>query len=206
MSKDSWGAVLTFEATGFVKDDDAASADYDELMTSMKEGETEANKERGAAGYDAINLVGWAERPQYDQAGHSIVWARNIKFSSSPVNTLNYDIRKLGRFGVLSMNMVSSMPQLAEIKGAAAKLRNAADFDQGARYADFDDSVDKVAEYGVGGLVAAGVGVAVIKKLGFLGIILAFGKKFFVLGLLAFAAIGRWVKGLFGRKDNDLEV
>ena len=63
-----------------------------------------------------------------------------------------------------------------------------------------------MAEYGVGGLVAAGVGVAVIKKLGLLGIILAFGKKFFVLGLLAFAAIGRWVKGLFGRRDDDLEV
>ena len=101
--------------------------------------------------------------------------------------------------------VISSMPKLAEVKKAAHEFAAHVKFDPGARYEDFDASLDKKAEYGTGGLVAAGVGVAVAKKLG----ILALGLKFIkplLIGLFAlFAAFKNRILGLFGRKTDPLE-
>ncbi|QAY79565.1 DUF2167 domain-containing protein [Sphingosinicella sp. BN140058] len=201
---DVWGAVITFEPTGWVSDDDAKSTDYQELVEQMQSGEEELNAERTKQGYPAQHLVGWAQQPAYDVRTHSVVWAQNIQFAGAERNTLNYDVRLLGRNGVLSLNMVTSMDKLAETRTAAAKFAQAAAFDTGARYADYKPGIDKKAEFGVGGLVAAGVGVAAAKKLGLLGIILAFGKKFIVLLLAGGAAIAGAVRRLFGgRKAED---
>ncbi|MEQ1497023.1 MAG: DUF2167 domain-containing protein [Novosphingobium sp.] len=202
---DAWGAIITFEETGYVADDDAAEADYTELMTQMQKGEAEQNEQRKASGYPGIHLVGWAEQPGYNKLNHSVVWARDLKFSDSQIDTLNYDVRTLGRSGVLSVNLVSTMPRLAEVQKAAHEFASHVKFDSGARYEDFDANMDQKAEYGVGGLVAAGVGVAVAKKLGILAILLKFIKPL-LFGLIALIAVFRnRIMGLFGRKTDPLE-
>lgn len=38
---DSWGAVLTYEGTGYVSDSDARSTDYGEILKSAQSGEDE---------------------------------------------------------------------------------------------------------------------------------------------------------------------
>lgn len=198
---DTWGAVITYEPMGYVSDEDATSADYDALMSDMRQGEEGVNAERTKQGYPAVHLIGWAESPRYDKGAHSVVWARNIKFEGAPENSLNYDVRLLGRHGVLSLNMVSAMSKLAETRQAAAQFAKSAEFNPGARYADYQPGVDTKAEVGIAGLVAAGAGVAVAKKLGLLALILAFGKKFLVIFLAAFAGIGAWIKRKLGRED-----
>lgn len=200
---DSWGAAVSYEPTGYVSDDDAQSADYDELLEQMQAGESENNAQREQAGYPAMNLVGWAERPTYDAARHSVIWAQNIRFADSTRNTLNYDVRMLGRRGVLSLNLISTMDQLPEVKRAAAAFASHAQFNAGSTYADYDSSTDATAEYGVGGLVAAGVGVAAAQKLGIFALILKFGK-FILIGVIALAVAFRSkIAGLFGgRKDE----
>ena len=55
-------------------------------------------------------------RPHYDAAAHKLYWAKEIRFSDGPESTLNYDIRVLGRHGVLSLNAVAAMGQLQQIK------------------------------------------------------------------------------------------
>ncbi|MCI4589446.1 DUF2167 domain-containing protein [Sphingobium sp. BYY-5] len=199
MDEDAWGAVITYDQSGYVKDDDAASTDFDALMTEMKSGEADRNKERTEAGYPPVHLAGWAERPTYDRAHHSVIWARDIRFGDVAEGTLNYDVRLLGRHGVLSLNMISTMSHLSEVKAAAAKFGGSVTFDQGARYADFIPNVDKVAEYGIGGLVAAGAGLLAAKKLGFLALMLAFGKKLLLPIILVFGVGWRWIKGRLGR-------
>ncbi len=201
---ETWGAVLTYEGTGYVSDDDAKTTDYDELMTSMQSADSEINERRKTDGYDQQNLVGWAERPTYDATKHTVIWAQNIKFGSQQDNSLNYDVRVLGRYGVLSVNLLSSMSRLPEIRTAAKDLSAAAAFESGARYADFNAASDTVAEYGVGGLVAAGVGIAAAKKLGFLAIALAFGKKFIVLILAGAAGLWQLIQRKIGRKEEEV--
>lgn len=207
-ASDAWGAVVTFEESGYVSDEDAATTDYDELLTAMQEGTNEANAARAEAGYPTIALVGWAERPAYDKATHSVVWAQNLRFSDGVTNTLNYDVRTLGRYGVLSLNLVSTMDKLGEVRVAAKQFAAHASFDSGARYGDFDPATDASAEYGIAGLIAAGAGVAAAKKLGLLGTIGVFLVKFLKPILVGVALLGGGIwqafKGrLFGRKEEE---
>jgi uncharacterized membrane-anchored protein len=73
--------------------------------------------------------------------------------------------------------MVDVMSNLPAVREAAKDLGATVKFNPGSRYADFNSSTDKLADYGLAGLVAAGVGVAVAKKAGLLAILLIFFKK-----------------------------
>lgn len=196
-----WGAVVTYEDSGYVSDKDAAKIDAEKLLTELRSGEEESNAARTKAGYETIHLAGWAEPPSYNAEKHFAVWAQDLKFGQATSNTLNYDIRVLGRRGVLSLNVVAGMSDLPEVKAAADGIVQTAAFEPGSRYADFEKGKDKVAEYGVAGLVAAGVGAAAVKKLGLLGIILAFGKKALVFLVAGFAAVAAWARRFFGGKN-----
>lgn len=198
-----WAAVITYEDTGHVADNDAKEQDYAAVLKQMQDGQEAANPERVKAGYPEMHLLGWAQPPFYDAASHSLIWAREIQQRGSPTNGLNYDVRLLGRTGVLSLNMLSEMPLLGDVRGAAQRFGKAVTFEPGAAYADFDASSDKAAEYGLAGLVAGGTAVAVAQKVGLLAIVLKFGKLI-LIALFAFGAAGwRHIKRLFGRKEEE---
>ena len=198
----TWGAVIQYEETGHVPDEDAADQDYDQVLADMKAGEEESNKAAREAGYPGSITVGWAQAPAYDPVRKTLIWARNIKFDNSEGNTLNYDVRTLARTGVLSMNMVDSMDHLPVVKAAAADLGSTVQLSAGQRYADYNPSTDATAEYGLAGLVAAGAGVAVAKKLGILGILLLVLKKGFVFILAGAGAAWAWFKRRAGKSEE----
>ncbi|MBW8304288.1 MAG: DUF2167 domain-containing protein [Brevundimonas sp.] len=201
---DTWGAVITWVGDGYVSDTDAASIDYADLLGQLKAGEEEQNRALVAEGYAASTLVGWAQQPSYDPARHNLIWAKEIAFAGSSENTLNYDVRVLGREGVLSMNIIAQMSDLASIGGEATKLMNTASFQAGAQYSDYQEGVDKKAAYGVGGLIAGGAALAVAKKAGLLGILLLFLKKGWVVIAIAGTAVWRWLSNLTrGRRGGE---
>lgn len=201
----AWGAVVSYEDVGYVADKDARDTDYDKLLDDLRKTEGDDNQAREKAGFGAVHLVGWAERPTYDAARHVVIWARDLKFAGSEHDTLNYDIRVLGRRGVLSLNVVSSLSDLAEVKAAAGQISGAAAFERGSAYADYQKGGDKVAEYGVAGLIAAGVGAVAVKKLGLLAILVLFLKKGAVLLVAAFGGGVAWFRKTFlGKKDVGL--
>lgn len=203
--ENSWAAVVTYQDSGYVADTDASSQDYDKVLTDLRQGEAADNELRRRDGYPELHLVGWAQPPSYDRSNHSLIWARDLKSSDATIDGLNYDVRSLGRHGVLSLNVVWDMPHLAEVRAAAAELGKAAAFEKGSAYADYDKSVDKTAEYGLAGLVAAGVGAVAVKKLGILAIMLGFGKKLFILIAIGAAAAWKRIKRLFVREPDNLE-
>ncbi|HEX2855390.1 MAG TPA: DUF2167 domain-containing protein [Opitutaceae bacterium] len=195
---ESWAVVLTFDEDGYVKDDDAAKINYESLLKDMKKDTSAASKARVRDGYSPIELVGWAAVPRYDAATHKMYWAKELKFGDSAEHTLNYNIRMLGRRGVLVLNAVAGMGQLKEVEAATPELLRMVDFQDGHRYADFTQGTDKTATYGLAALVAGGIGakVGLFKGL-WLGI-LAF-KKFILIGVIA---LGAWLKKIFeGRKE-----
>jgi uncharacterized membrane-anchored protein len=198
----AWGAVITYQDVGYVSDKDARKTDSDKLLKDLRDGEDESNAERQKQGYSSVHLAGWAERPTYDAGRHVVIWAQDLQFGNAEQHTLNYDIRLLGRRGVLSLNVVASMQDLAQVKAAANSVVSQAGFETGSRYADFQQGQDKVAEYGVAGLIAAGVGVAAAKKLGFLALAMVFLKKGFVIIAAGFAAVANWARRLFGKKKD----
>ncbi len=198
LDEDGWAVVVQYEEDGHVKDDDAGSIKYDDLLKQMQKGAKAANEERVKQGYPAVELLGWATPPRYDQATHKLYWAKELKFGGNPDNTLNYNLRMLGRKGVLILNAIAPISRLKDIEAATPEILAMVDFKPGQRYADFDSSSDKVATYGLAALVAGGVAA----KLGlFKGLLVALValKKFLVLGVIA--VIG-FFKKLFARKNG----
>jgi uncharacterized membrane-anchored protein len=194
VSQDGWGIVITYDEDGYVNDSDAAKIDYNKLLKEMQESASESNEERKKQGFDTVRLVGWAEPPSYDRAAHKMYWAKDLMFGSNPAHTLNYNIRILGRRGVLVLNAVAGMGQLAAIRSETKNVLDAVEFNDGHRYADFLPGKDKAAAYGLAGLIVG----ATAAKAGFFKLlwvgILAF-KKAIAVG--AVALLGA-LKRLFG--------
>jgi uncharacterized membrane-anchored protein len=198
MAENGWAVILSYEEEGHIDDSDAQDIDYADLLADMKKDTNASNEERRKASYPTVDLVGWAKAPHYDAASHKLYWAKELDFEGTPIHILNYDVRLLGREGVLSMNAVAGMPQLAQIDADMVPLIETAEFNEGFRYADFDESTDKVAAYGLGALVAgtAAAKLGLFAKIG--AFLLAFKKVIFI-GLFA---LGGLVMKLLGRKKD----
>jgi uncharacterized membrane-anchored protein len=97
------------------------------------------------------------------------------------------------------MNAVAGMDQLENVRKDMRPLIEVAEFNEGYRYAEFNKSTDKMAEYGLGALIAGGVAA----KLGLFGklfaLLIAF-KKIILVGLIA---AGGFIAKLFGKKKED---
>ncbi|MGE8499604.1 MAG: DUF2167 domain-containing protein [Pseudomonas sp.] len=199
LSDESWGVTVEFEANGYVSDEDAADIDYADMLKDMQSDMNEANAWREENGYEPVHLVGWAAEPHYDAVGKKLHWAKELKFGDSETNTLNYNIRVLGRKGVLVLNFVANMDQLAEIEQNLPAVLAMTDFNPGERYAEFDPDLDTVAAYGLGALVAGKVAA----KTGLLALLLVLLKKFWIVPLLAFGWLG---KRVFRKKAPQAET
>jgi uncharacterized membrane-anchored protein len=189
---------IQYDAIGFVKDDDADKINYDELLTQLQKETEEANKERTEAGFEAMHFAGWASKPFYDKEKKILHWAKEIKFGESEVNTLNYNIRILGRKGVLVMNAISTMPNLDIVKKDIPKVCDIVQFAEGGKYSDFDPKIDEVAAWSIGGLVAG----KILAKAGIFAIILKFGKVI----ALAFFALLAGIKRFFTGDKKEEEI
>jgi uncharacterized membrane-anchored protein len=184
---DTWGATITYDPMGYVSDKDANSYDYTEMLAQMTADTVENNKWRAENGYDSIALLGWAEPPHYDSATNELYWAKRLQFGQTEGETLNYDIRELGRNGVLIVGFIARMEQLADVKASAPDILKMVTFTAGNRYADFNPDTDKVAEVDLGGLISGNslatagliaVALAFLKKGGFLLILAPLGWLF----------------------------
>ena len=198
-SDSSYAFIVKYEDIGYVKDDDAEKIDYDEMLKNMQQEEKENNEARVKAGYSTIHMVGWAQKPFYDKEKKVLHWAKELKFGDQEgPNTLNYEIRILGRHGILSLNAVCTMKELSLVKANIDKVLPMASFTDGNTYFDFDPKIDNVAAWTIGGLVAG----KVLAKVGFFAVILKYLGvlwKFILLGLAALAGV---FKKLFNRKKE----
>ncbi|MGH8433667.1 MAG: DUF2167 domain-containing protein [Pseudomonas sp.] len=199
LAGESWAVTIEYEENGYVSDEDAADIDYGEMLKGMQEDSIANNKWRSEQGYEPVALIGWAAEPHYDAEGKKLYWAKELKFGEAENNTLNYNIRVLGRKGVLVLNFVADMGQLAAIEQNLPGVLAMTEFNDGNRYADFDPELDKVAAYGLGALIAGKVAA----KAGLLAAALLLLKKFWFVVIGA----GIWLfSRLRGRKAKSLPV
>lgn len=195
LADDSWAVVIAYEEDGYVSDEDAGAIDYDGLLADMQASTREANAARIEAGYGEIELIGWAATPRYDPSASKLYWAKELRFGDDSVNTLNYNVRVLGRKGVLVLNLVATMEQLDEVEQVIPGVLAMTNFRPGYQYSDFDPGVDEIAAYGIGALIAGKV-AAKAGLFAKLGVLLVMLKKFWVMLVIA---IGGGLAGLFRR-------
>ncbi|GGG96264.1 hypothetical protein GCM10007415_34350 [Parapedobacter pyrenivorans] len=196
MSDSGYVFNIEYNEIGYVKDGDAGDIDYDDLLKDMQDETAAGNKQRTDAGYEPISIIGWAASPFYDKDRKILHWAKEVQFGDNPEHTLNYNVRVLGRKGVLVLNAVGSMSSYGQVEQDLAHVLNIVQFNDGYRYGDFNPSVDEVASWTIGGLVAG----KVLAKAGFFAVILKFWK-FIAIGVVALVRIF-WSR-IRGKKAND---
>lgn len=152
----SWAIVLSYSEIGHVSDADADVIDYEDLLDQLKIGSRQSGEARKAAGFATMELTGWAVEPRYDADQKVLFWAKRFRTDAHPEETLNYDVRILGRRGVLSLNAISGMNRVADIEAASPAIVSMLRFNQGHRYADFDPTADQKAGFSLSGLILGG--------------------------------------------------
>ncbi|EJC79103.1 uncharacterized membrane-anchored protein [Rhizobium leguminosarum bv. trifolii WSM2297] len=199
----SWGSIVEYSGDGYVSDGDAATTNYDELLQSIKDSISEKNPEREKQGFPKITLVGWASAPRYDKPTHAMHWARDLVFGNDTQaeHTLNYSVRVFGRGGVFEFDFVAGLGQLREIEEVIPTVTTLVQFDKGMAYGDYVDG-DKIAAYGMAGMIAAGAGAKIAAKAGLLALALVFFKKAGILVVVVLGGALRFAKGLFKRNKT----
>ena len=200
---ENWVVVASYEQSGYIRDDDAKDWKVDELLDSLKSGTEEQNKDRAKRGLPELELTGWIERPHYDPAVHHLVWSAGAREKGARANpnepqTVNYNTYALGREGYISLNLLTDAGAVEADKPAVRALLGNLEFNQGKRYADFNNSTDKVAKYGLAALVA---GVAA-KKLGLIAMLVAVLAKFAKVGVVAFLGVLYGIRKFFTGKGK----
>jgi uncharacterized membrane-anchored protein len=202
LSEDGFAIVIGYEATGYVSDEDAEKINYSELLRDMKQSTREDSQQRVENGYESIELIGWARQPYYDKASKKLYWAKQLRFGNQPTDTLNYNVRILGRRGVLVLNVIAEMEALPWIDRQNADILSMVSFNQGNSYQEFNPSIDQAAAYGIAGLITGGI----LTKTGFfkgLLVLLLASKKLGAVAILGFlAALWGGFKALFRRRQK----
>jgi len=194
--KGDWIATVSFEKSGYVRDDDAKNWNVDDMLKTLREGAEDINQARASRGIPELELLGWAEPPAYDAVHHRLVWALAVGNKGAPLDrpqSVNYNTHALGREGYASLNLVTSRDQLEQRKPVAQTLLAALEFNPGKRYEDFNADTDHAAEYGLAALVG---GAMVAKKFGLFALAGLFLAKFGKFAAIAAAALF----GIFGKR------
>lgn len=188
---EDWFAVFEFNPVGYVKDDEKGSLDADAMLESIKAGAEEGNKERVKRGWPTMTILGWEHPPRYDETTHNLEWAVRAESEGLPV--INYNTRLLGRGGVMEVTLVTDPSTLADTLPKFKTMLSGFDFNQGQKYNEFRAG-DKMAAYGLTGLIVGGGTAALVKSGAFKWI-----WKAVVAGVVGVAAL---LKKIFSRKQT----
>ena len=191
LTENTYAVEISYSEEGYIKDDDANDLNYTDLLKEMQQDTRDANPIRVQAGYPAIELVGWASAPFYDAENHKLHWAKEVKFGEDEANTLNYNVRILGRKGYLLLNVIAPMEVLPTVKKTIPNMLASVNFTSGNQYSDFNPDMDEVAKYGIGGLIAG----KVLAKAGFFVLLLKFWKVLAAAGMGIFYYLKRKLSG-----------
>jgi uncharacterized membrane-anchored protein len=180
---------------GYVSLDDWDDVDADAMLKSVSENTEAANAKRQGTGISPLHVVGWLERPHLDRSTNTVQWAFEARSDDGAL--VNSIALVLARDGFEKLTWIG--PKTAVNDGLLKIAQCGFNFPTGGRYTDHVAG-DKVAEYGIAGLVAAVLGAKTVAKLGILAAIAVFAKKFAVLLLLPFSALFVWIRRLFASR------
>lgn len=192
----TYAVEITYSNEGYIDDEDAKDLDYDDLLEEMQDDTNAANPERKKLGYPEIDLVGWASKPFYDDKNKKLHWEKELSFEGEELNTLNYNIRVLGRKGYLNLNAIGTINVLPKFNNDVDEILNSVHFTVGNKYSDFNPDIDEVAAYGIGGLIAG----KLLAKAGFFALLLKFWK-FIAIGVVGLFSVFK--KRIFGSKESE---
>lgn len=196
----SWIVLFQFDPMGYVKDDEKDELDADVLFDQLTEIQAQGNRYRQEQGLQPIYIDGWAMEPRYNDRTNNLEWGLLLHSGNSTQQFINYQTKLLGREGVMEVTLICDLEQLDYILPEYQDLLVGHEYKEGKSYAEYKQG-DKIAEYGLTALIAGGA-IYGAAKLGFLGGIIAFGKKFLKFIVIGLVAIGAALKKFFSRMSG----
>jgi len=190
-----WWATLSFEESGYVKDEE--KLDADELLSAMKRNDEKANEQRSKRGMATLSIDGWIVPPHYDPTTKFLEYGLRLHSSDSPRPVVNYTMRLLSRRGYETVVLVTSPDTLDHDVKDLHQVLDGFKFNPGETYSEFRAG-DHVAEFGLGALVLGGAAAAAVKAGWFKGLLAALVAGWKLVAAAAVAALAG-IKRLFGR-------
>jgi uncharacterized membrane-anchored protein len=184
-----WAAYFVFEDEGYVKDDE--KIDGDAILKALRDGTEAANEERQRRGWAPLHVTGWAIPPAYNNSTKRLEWATTLE-SEGNAGT-NFFTKVLGRRGYTSIVLVASPEGTTAAVADLNRVLQGYTFNAGETYAEWKPG-DKVAEYGLAGLIVGGAAAAAVKT----GLFKGLWKVLAVGGVAALA----FLRKLFVRKSE----
>jgi uncharacterized membrane-anchored protein len=197
-----WSVVFEWDDVGYVKDDEKNELNPDKILGSIREGTKQSNAWRREHGQPEIELVGWQLPPRYNEATHNLEWA--IKGRSESGFFVNYNVRMLGRKGVMSATLLVDPDKMEGTLPTYQALLKDHTFKEGQRYAEYRQG-DKIAKYGLAALVVGGA-AAGAAKLGLFAWLAVALKKFWKLIVAGIVAATAFVKRLIRDRPPSLRT
>jgi len=199
---ENWTLIFKFDEVGYIADADKESLNADEIISSFQAGLPDMNAARRQMGAPECGYISWMEPPFYDSQTNNLTWALRLGFADG--ETVNYDIRMLGRRGVMEATLVDSPETYAQSIPTVKSLLSSFSFTDGNRYSQWQQG-DKVAAYGLTGLVAGG-GLAMAAKTGLLAKIMATilkgGKAIILAVVVIFGGVFSLIKRMTGGGES----
>ncbi|TDN63024.1 putative membrane-anchored protein [Paraburkholderia sp. BL10I2N1] len=191
-----WFAVIRYVDTGHVNDDE--KIDPVAILEQLKKGTELSNEERRKRGWPEMHLIGWQVEPHYESDTQRLSWATLSESDGQKI--VNYTTKVLSRTGVATVILVTDPASLDQ---SVAELKTQLDgfaFNPDQTYAEFRGG-DKIAEYGLTGLIVGGAAAAAVKTGAWKWVvgILAAGWKFVAAAVVALLA---GVKSLVKRRRS----
>jgi len=198
----AWTAYLEFSDDGYVKDDEKIDAAA--ILKSLKDGTEASNEERRRRGWPDLHVVGWNIQPAYNNSTKRLEWATLLR--SDRAESSNFFTKILGRRGVTTVVLASRPDDTQAAVGDLDRVLTTYRFNTGETYAEWRPG-DKVAEYGLTGLILGGAVAAAVKTgllKGFWKVLVAGAAAFWKVIAVGAAAAFASLKSLFKRKQSPL--
>jgi uncharacterized membrane-anchored protein len=183
-----WYVLFEYNPVGYIRDNERDSLDADSLLRQIKEANAQANSMKIEKGWPVINITGWEVAPHYDQSTHNLEWA--IRAESEGSQIVNFNTRLLGREGMMEVTLVCDPNLLSTVLTDFRYIIDGFSYKTGRRYEEVSKG-DKVAEYGLTGLIVGGATAAAVKT----GAIKWLWKLLVLGGAAVLAAIGKLFSG-----------
>jgi len=150
----NWFTVFEFDPIGYVRDDEKNRLNSKRLLKSIREDNEEANQERIDNGWPTMEIIDWEIGPSYDESSRNLVWAIRAKSSSESI--INYNVRLLGRRGVMQAVLVADPGRMRQVVDTLNLVLAGFHFTTGDKYTDFVEG-DRVATFGLTSLISENI-------------------------------------------------
>ncbi|WML33927.1 DUF2167 domain-containing protein [Clostridium sp. OS1-26] len=200
-TKQNWFVLFEFDPIGYVRDNDAKKINADKLLEEIKKGTEKDNEKRKQKGTPTLDIIGWDEKPHYDDKSHNLVWS--VLSNSEGEKIVNYNVRILGRGGVTEVTLVAGKDEMEKVKPQLDTIISKYSYKEGKKYTDYIKG-DKVSELGLTALIAGGAGAAAAKT-GLLAKLLLIFKKIWIVVILGIGGLFKKIISKFKKKSSGIE-